>query len=164
MARVAECLGLEAQAGGVLQEPSVVAIAEGALTTCRSLNPVPQLLEARLLRILGHQLVAAQEWQRAIACYEEAVATAEVVQDLHQLSLVYSGLSLAHQEMGQIGEASRYAQKALTIHETLHDRLSQAPSRNNLGWMLLHLGELVSARRHLTHAPDMYQQPPPETL
>ena len=163
MARVAECLGLEAQAAGLLQEPSAVAIAEGALTTCRSLNPVPQLLEARLLRILGHQLVAAQEWQRAIACYEEAVATAEVVQDLHQLSLVYSGLSLAHQEIGQIGEASRYAQKALTIHETLHDRLSQARSLNNLGWMLLHLGELVSARRHLTHALDIYEEQRVET-
>jgi len=163
LARVAECLGLEAQAAGLLQEPGAVAIAEGALTTCRSLNPVPQVLEARLLRVLGHQLVAAQDWQRAIACYEEAVASSDVVQDLHQLSLVYSGLSLAHQEMGQIGEASRYAQKALTIHETLNDRLSQARSLNNLGWMLLHLGELVSARRHLTHSLDIFEEQRVET-
>src|SRR5260370_8497682 len=111
MARVAECLGLEAQAAGLLQEPSAVAIAEGALTTCRSLNPVPQLLEARLLRILGHQLVAAQEWQRAIACYEEAVATAEVVQDLHQLPLVYRGLALPRQLIGHTAHPCRSSHK-----------------------------------------------------
>src|SRR5260370_38048918 len=62
-----------------------------------------------------------------------------------------------------MGGASRYAQKALTIHETLHDRLSQARSLNNLRWMLLHLGELVSARRHLTHALDIYEEQRVET-
>src|SRR5260370_40899194 len=62
-----------------------------------------------------------------------------------------------------MGGASRYAQKALTIHETLNDRLSQARSLNNLGWMPLHLGELVSARRHLTHALEIYEEQRVET-
>jgi tetratricopeptide (TPR) repeat protein len=67
-------------------------------------------------------------------------------------------MSLAHQEIGQINEATRYAQKALTIHETLHDRLSQARSLNNLGWMLIQLGEFASARIHINRAIRMIQE------
>jgi tetratricopeptide (TPR) repeat protein len=159
----AEALGNEAQAAGLMQDPAAVQIAEGALATCRSLKPVPQVLEARLLRVLGHQLVNARQWKEAIACYEEAVAIGDVVQDLRQLSLLYSGMSLAHQEMGQIGEATRYAQKALTIHETLHDRLSQARSLNNLGWMLVRLGELAAARGHLARAMGIFEEQGVET-
>src|SRR5260370_20790901 len=148
----AEALGNEAQAAGLMQDPAAVQLAEGALATCRSLRPEPQVLEARLLRVLGHQLVAGERYTEAIACYEEAVAVGDVVQDLHQLSLLYSGMSLAHQEMGQINEATRYAQKALTIHETLNDRLSQARSLNNLGWIPVQLGGCSSARRHRRRA------------
>ena len=154
----AEALGNEAQAAGQMQDPAAVHIAEGALATCRSLRPAPQVLEARLLRVLGHQLVMIQRWKDAIACYEEAVVVGDVVQDLQQLSLLYSGMSLAHQEIGQISEASRYAQKALTIHETLNDRLSQARSLNNLGWMLVRLGEFASARNHLDRALRIFEE------
>ena len=154
----AEALGHEAQAAGLLQDPSAVQIAEGALATCRTLRPVPQVLEARLLRVLGHQLVNTQRWKEAIACYEEAVVVGDVVQDLQQLSLLYSGMSAAHQEIGQINEATRYAQKALTIHETLRDRLSQARSLNNLGWMLVGLGEFAAARSHLARALRIFEE------
>jgi tetratricopeptide (TPR) repeat protein len=154
----AEALGNEAQAAGLMQDPAAVHIAEGALATCRTIRPVPQVLEARLLRVMGHVLVANQRWSEAIASYEEAVEVGDVVQDLHQLSLLYSGMSLAHQEIGQINEATRYAQKALTIHETLHDRLSQARSLNNLGWMLIQLGEFASARIHINRAIRMIQE------
>ncbi len=159
----AEALGNEAQAAGLMQDPAAVHIAEGALATCRSLRPVPRVLEARLLRVLGHMLVAAQRWKEAIACYEEAVAVGDVVQDLHQLSLLYGGMSLAHQEIGQINEAARYAQKALTIHETLNDRLSQARSLNNLGWMLIQLGEFALARGNLDRALRIFDEQGVET-
>jgi len=154
----AEALGNEAQAAGLMQDPAALHIAEGALATCRTLKPVPKLLEARLLRVLGHMLLANQRWTEAIASYEEAVEVSDVVQDLQQLSLLYSGMSLAHQEMGQINEATRYAQKALTIHETLHDRLSQARSLNNLAWMLVRLQEFVSARTHINRAIRIVQE------
>jgi tetratricopeptide (TPR) repeat protein len=159
----AEALGNEAQAAGLMQDQASIQIAEGALATCRSLRPVPQVLEARLLRVLGHQLITGQRWKEAIACYEEAVAVGDVVQDLQQLSLLYSGMSLAHQEMGQINEATRYAQKALTIHETLHDRVSQARSLNNLGWMLVRIGEYGSARTHIDRAIRIFEEVSVET-
>jgi tetratricopeptide (TPR) repeat protein len=160
---VAECLGNEASAAALMQDPATVQIAEGALATCRSVKPVSELLESRLLGVLGNAHVAKRQWEEAIACYEEAIASADVVQDLHRLSLLYSGLSLAHQETGQIGEATRYAQKALTIHETLNDRLSQARSLNNLGYMLVNLGEFVSARRHIDRALRIFEEHGVET-
>lgn len=152
LASVAEALGHEAQAAGLMQDPAAVQIAEGALVTCRSVQPIPRLLEARLLRVLGHQLLNAHRWSDAIGCYEEALAIGEVVHDLQQLSLLYSGMSLAHQELGQINEATQFARKALTIHETLHDRLSQARSLNNLGYMLVRMGEFSAARSHIDRA------------
>jgi tetratricopeptide (TPR) repeat protein len=156
--KVAEALGHEAQAAGLMQDPAGVHIAEGALATCRSLRPIPKVLEARLLRVLGHQLLMSERWPDAIACYEEAISIGDVVQDLQQLSLLYGGMSYAHQELGQISEASRYAQKALTIHEMLHDRLSQARSLNNLGWMLVKLGEFAAARTHLDRSLAIFEE------
>jgi len=160
---VAEALGHEAQAAGLMQDPGAIQIAEGALVTCRSLQPIPQLLEARLLRVLGHQLLNAYRWNEAIGCYEEAIAIGEVVHDLHQLSLLYSGMSLAHQELGQINEATQYARKALTIHETLNDRLSQARSLNNLGYMLVRIGEFSAARSHIDRAIRIFEAHKVET-
>jgi tetratricopeptide (TPR) repeat protein len=160
---VAEALGHEAQAAGLMQDPAAIQIAEGALVTCRSLQPIPQLLEARLLRVLGHQLLGAYRWSEAIECYEESLAIGEVVHDLQQLSLLYSGMSLAHQELGQINEASQYARKALTIHETLNDRLSQARSLNNLGYMLVRIGEFSAARSHIDRSIRIFEEHKVET-
>src|SRR4029077_21163091 len=93
-----------------------------------------------------------------IACYEEAIAASDVVQDLQQLSLVYAGLSLAYQETGHVSEGVRYAQKASPIHETLHDRLSQARSMNNIGYMLVRLGRFDAARSHLIRALAIFEE------
>jgi tetratricopeptide (TPR) repeat protein len=155
---VAECLGNEAQAASLMHDAAAVSIAQGALETCRSLRPVPRVVEARLLRVLGHSLVHANRWDEAIACYEEAIAATDIVHDLQQLSLVYAGLSLAYQETGQINDAVRYAQKALTMHETLRDRLSQARSLNNIGWMLVKLGQLDGARKHIVQARSIFEE------
>src|SRR5690242_18537650 len=95
LARVAECLNNEASAAALMEDPSAVQIAEGALATCRSLKPVPSVLESRILLTLGTALVGSRRWLEAIACYEQAIAANEVVQDLHRLSLLYSGLSLS---------------------------------------------------------------------
>jgi tetratricopeptide (TPR) repeat protein/DNA-binding XRE family transcriptional regulator len=155
---IADCLGNEASAAMLTDDPAAVTIAEGALATCRSVKPVPQTLEARLLGTLGNSLVTRNRWQEAIDCYEEAIAGANVVHDLKQLSLLYSGLSMAHMETGQIHEATRYAQKALALHETLNDRLSQARSLNNLGYMLVRLGEFAAARRNLDRALRIFEE------
>jgi tetratricopeptide (TPR) repeat protein len=148
----AECLGSEASAAYLMQDPGALALAEGALATCRLLNPVPSITESRLLAVLGGVHATNQDWDAAIAAYEEAIEAGDVVQDLRRLSLMFSGLSQAYTETGHLSQASHYAQKAIAIHETLNDRVSLARSENNLGLMLLHAGETVKARGHLERA------------
>ena len=108
--------------------------------------------------MLGHALVAIHDWQAAINCYEQAIEAADVVQDLQKLSLMYSGLSLAYEELGQLEQAGRFAQKALTIHQTLNDRISQARSENNLGMLLLRGGDVLSAQAHIDRAMAMFDE------
>jgi tetratricopeptide (TPR) repeat protein/DNA-binding XRE family transcriptional regulator len=146
----AECLGHEASAAYLLQDPSALGLAERGLELCRSLQPVPRTSEARLLFVLGSVHVTNQDWQAAIDCYEKAIAAGEVVQDLRRLSLMYSGLSLAYSEVGQLNQSAYYAQRALAIHETLNDRLSLARSETNLGLLLIKRGDLSAADQHLT--------------
>ena len=155
---VAESLGNEASAAYLMEDPTAIKIAEGALATVRSLKPVPRLTESSLLGILGHALLQSHEWQAAIKCYEQAIDAADVVQDLHKLSLMYSGLSFAYEEIGQLDQAGRYAQKALAIHQTLNDRLSLARSENNLGMLLLRGGDIPAAEAHIERALAIFDE------
>ena len=160
---VAECLGNEASGAYLMEDPSALAIAQGALATVRSLKPVPRLTEARLLGVLGHTHIVNREWHAAIECYAQAIDAADVVQDLHKLSLMYSGLSLAHEELGQLDQAGRFAQKALAIHQTLSDRLSLARSENNLALLLLHSGDVAGAQTHVDRSMKLFEEMEVET-
>jgi tetratricopeptide (TPR) repeat protein/DNA-binding XRE family transcriptional regulator len=148
----AECLGSEAAAAYMMQDPGALALAEGALATCRSLNPVPSLTESRLLGILGGVHTVNHHWEAAIKSYEQSIAAGDVVQDLRRLSLSYAGLSFAYQELNNFEQATRYARRAMTIQETLNDRISLARTENNLGLLLLQSGDRVRARTHLESA------------
>ncbi len=155
---VAECLGSEASAAYLAQDPSALALAERALELCRSLKQVPKISEARLLGVLAGVHTTNQDWQEAIKRYHEAIAAGEVVQDLRRLSLMYSGLSMAYQEVGDLDQAAHYAQRACTIHETLNDRLSLARSQNNLGLLLLIRGDLAGARTHIDRSLALFEE------
>lgn len=154
----AECLGHEASAAYLLQDPSALGLAERGLDLCRSLQPVPRTSEARLLFVLGSVHATNQDWEAAIDCYERAIAAGEVVQDLRRLSLMYSGLSLAYSEVGQLNQSAYYAQRALAIHETLNDRLSLARSETNLGILLIRRGELAAAGEHLNRGLALFDE------
>jgi len=155
---IAECLGNEASAAYILEEPEAGRLAAAALSTCRSISPVPGPTEARLLMVLGSVHLANQDWEAAIDAFQKAISAGDVVQDLHRLSLLYSGLSAAHQELGQFEQAGRLAQRALNIHQTLNDRLSLARSENNLGLLLLHAGDHATARSHADRAIQLFEE------
>jgi tetratricopeptide (TPR) repeat protein/DNA-binding XRE family transcriptional regulator len=159
----AECLGSEASAAYVMEDPSAISLAEGALAMCRSIKPVPSPTESRLLMVLGTVHFANQDWQAAIDAYEQAIAAADVVQDLQRLSLIYSGLSTAYQEIGQLDQAGRLAQRALNIHQTLNDQLSLARSENNLGVLLVRAGDVYGAKAHLERALSLFEESAVET-
>lgn len=154
----AECLGSEATAAYLMQDPGALALAKGALATCRSLKPVPRMTESRLLAILGTVHSINQDWQAAIDCLEQATTAGEVVQDLRRLSLLYSNLSWAYQETGKFNEAAHFAQRALTIHETLNDRLSLARSENNLGLLYFKRGQLAQALEHVGRSLGVFEE------
>jgi tetratricopeptide (TPR) repeat protein/DNA-binding XRE family transcriptional regulator len=154
----AECLGSEASAAYLMQDPSALALAEGALATCRSLKPVPSITESRLLVVLGGVYATNHNWAAAIKSYEQAIEAGEVVQDLRRLSLSYSGMSMAYQELGNLNQAAQYARRAMAIHETLNDRVSLARSENNLGLMLLLGGDHAKARPHLERSVRLFEQ------
>lgn len=154
----AECLGHEASAAHLTQDPSAMVLAEQALEICRSMQPIPQTTEARLLFVLGSVHAANQDWQAAIDAYEKAIAAGSVVQDLRRLSMMYGGLSTAYGEIGQLNQAEYYAQRAITIHETLNDRISLARSENNLGIVLIRRGDLGAAEEHLRRSIVLYDE------
>jgi tetratricopeptide (TPR) repeat protein/DNA-binding XRE family transcriptional regulator len=158
MLMAAECLGSEASAAYLVHDPGALALAEGALATCRALNPPAPVTEARLLAILGSVHVTDHNWQLAIQAYELAIAAGDVVQDLHRLSIMYTNLSVAYQHLGRLNDAARYAHRAIGIHETLSDRLSLARSENNLGMLLIRRGDLVDAQGHLERALSLFDE------
>jgi tetratricopeptide (TPR) repeat protein len=145
---VAECMGWEAGAAQLMQDPVALSLAEEALARCRSIDPVPVTTEARLLAILGHVRMSRHEYAKAIQAYEQAVAVGAAFADLRRLSYIYGSLSLAYQENGQYAQAAQYSRRAMTIYETLHDRLNIGWAENNLALLLLKQGDLVGAVRH----------------
>jgi tetratricopeptide (TPR) repeat protein len=142
----------------MLQDPAALSLIEGALATARSLKAVPPSTEVRLLGTLAGVHATDRNWPAAIQAYEAAIAAGDGIHDLRRLSLTYSGLSLAYQELGQINQASHYSQRALAIHETLNDRASLARSENNLGLLLVRVGEPASARPHLERALRLFEE------
>jgi tetratricopeptide (TPR) repeat protein/DNA-binding XRE family transcriptional regulator len=154
----AECLGTEASAAYLVQDPGAFALVEGALAICRALNPPAPITEARLLAILGSVHTTNGDWQAAIDAYELAVAAGDVIQDLRGLSVMYTGLSWAYQELGRFNESARYAHRAIGIHETLSDRISLARSENNLGILLLKRGDLAGAQAHIERAIKLFEE------
>ena len=159
----AECLCSEAQGAYLMQDPAALSLAEGALATARSLKALPPSTEVRLLGTLGSVHATNRNWPAAIEAYEAAIAAGDSIQDLRRLSLTYSGLSLAYQETGQINQATHYSHRALAIHETLNDRISLARSENNLGVLLVRVGEASAARPHLERSLRLFEETGVET-
>ncbi len=155
---LAECLGSEATAAYQTQQTDARALAERALAICRSLNPVPQPTEARLLSILATVHVANKDWDPAVKLYEQAIEAAGSLYDLRRLATMYSGLSFAYGEMGQVEAATRYASRTIALLEVLRDRVSLARAENNLGLILLAKGDRAAAHVHLDRSIELSQE------
>jgi tetratricopeptide (TPR) repeat protein len=152
---LAECLGSQASLAYMTQQPNAVAIAERALSLCRSLNPVPQTTEARLLGVLATAQLAAYEFETAMETYKEAIEVAGSLHDLRRLALMYHGLCIAYRETGQNEAATRYANRSVALLEVLRDRVSLARIENDLGLLMMAKGDNAGARKHLDRAVEL---------
>lgn len=149
---LAECIGAQAALAKVVQSKDAMALAEKALEVCRSITPAPTPTEARLLGILAGIHVANHEWDRAIAAYEEAIASGGAVFDLRRVARMYTGLGMAYHGMGDVETAARYAMRSVALLDVLRDRVALARSENNLALVLMARGETGGARLHLERA------------
>ena len=155
---LAECLASEASLLYLTQKPGAVELVESGLALCRSLNPVPRTIEARLLTVLGNVHMSNKEWDRSIAAFEEAVDAAGVVKDLRKLALMYGGLCNAYREVGELEQAVRFANRAVTLFEVVRDQRNLAIVENNLGLILLARGEHARAREHLDRSLELHEE------
>jgi len=138
----AECLGHEASAAYLLEDPHALRLAERGLEICRSLQPVSRTTEARLLFVLGSVHIVNQDWQAAVDSYERAIAAGSIVQDLRRLSMMYGGLSIAYGEID-----ARCSLRARSINEQVIDAgLEVCIERVEDGIAFVELWSLVEAR------------------
>lgn len=149
---VVECMELQSLGLHLIDDRSALAMAEAALAACRSLQPPNRPLEARILGRLGSIHVAHHRWPQAVEFYGQAVEVAGELKDLSRVGKMYNDLGLAYEHLGDFTRSRAYAQKAITIHELLHDRLSVARAENNLGLVLIRQGQPVLAREHLNRS------------
>ena len=155
---LAECMGSEAHVACMTQQPDAQQLAERALAVCRSLKPVPETTEARLLSILATVHVANRDWEMAIKLYEDAIEAAGSLFDLGRTAKMYSGLALAYRETGHVDAAAKYASRSIALLEVLRDRVSLARAENNLGLILLAQGDRASAQKHLDRSLELAEE------
>lgn len=147
-----ECLDQIACAYFRLDDPRQGPTAEDALRACRELRPVPRHLESRILGNLALMHAHAQRWQQAVYFYEECLRASTELRNLRHRALIYDGLSLAYQRLGNLGGATSYAHKAIALYGIESDIASIALAENNLAEILLRSGHLDDAERHVQTA------------
>ena len=111
-----------------------------------------------MLAILATVHLVNKEWDEAISTYQEAIDAAGSLYDLRRLALMYSGLSDAYRETGQVDAAARFANRSIALLEVLRDRLSLARAENNLGLIMLARGDRAQAREHLDRSLGLFEE------
>jgi tetratricopeptide (TPR) repeat protein len=159
---LAECLALQASLALMTQQPGAVALAERALGLCRSLKPVPETTEARVLGVLAAAHLANSEWESAMKFYNEAIEVGGALNDLRRLALMYHGMGIAYRETGQNEAAMRYANRSVALLEVVHDRASLARIENDLGLLMMAKGDHEGAHQHLGRALELTEESEPE--
>ena len=146
---LAHALHMKSSALYLMDDPETQFVAEAALRLCRELKPTPPMLEARVLNHLAAIAVNRQEWQQAIHLYNRALAAAEPLRNLRQLSLMYEGMGMAYGNLNRPTQAREYYRRALGLYELQSDMSSMARAEVNLSLLLLAEGQLGTAEEHL---------------
>jgi tetratricopeptide (TPR) repeat protein len=159
---LAECLALQASLAYMTQRSGAVPLAERALALCRSLKPVPETTEARVLGVLAAAHLANSEWESAMKVYKEAIEVGGALNDLGRLALMYHGMGIAYRATGQNEAATRYANRSLALLEVVRDRASLARIENDLGLLMMAKGDHQGAHQHLDRALELTEESEPE--
>jgi tetratricopeptide (TPR) repeat protein len=146
---VAHALHIKSSALYLMDDPESQFVAEAALRLTRELDPTPPMLEARVLNHLAAIAVHRQQWQQAVHLYNRALAAAEPLRNLRQLSLMYEGMGMAYGNLGRPTEARDYFSRALGLYELQSDMSSIARAEVNLSELLRIEGQFTTAEEHV---------------
>jgi tetratricopeptide (TPR) repeat protein/DNA-binding XRE family transcriptional regulator len=151
-AMAVEALDWEAAALGLLEDPRALRLTEEALERCRKLDPKPTLTEARILGHIANLHVVGHSWAQAVRYYESAVEAAGAVKDLLLEGKMHHGLGAVYLRMREPAKARDHLDKALALYTFSADESSILRVEIDLGYLLLHEGQLDSAEQHLLTA------------
>ena len=147
-----EALDWEASALGLLEDPLAIDQAHDALRRCRELSPKARQIESRILGHIASIYVASESWAQAARYYEAALHAAGEVRDLLQLAKMHHGLGTVCQRMMQPSIARQHFDKAIALYTVENDRSSLYRVENDLGFLLLRVGQFDGAEQHLMQA------------
>jgi tetratricopeptide (TPR) repeat protein len=153
-----DALDWEAGCLYLLEDPQALPAAEEALRLCNELDPLHAPLKARILGHIGNMHVLRKEWGKAIRCFDSAIELGGSLQDLGRLARMYTGLSVAYQETGNLAKAAACAQRAISLHAVDRDRWQIGMAENNLGLVLLKQGDYAAAEQHLNSSLQIYTE------
>ena len=145
----AHALHMKSSALYLLDDPETQPIAEEALSRSQELEPRSPMLEARVLNHLAAIAVHREEWKKAIRLYDRALAAAEPLRNLRQLSLMHEGLGMAHNHLGHANQAADHFSRALALYSLQADYSSMARAEVNLSELLTLEGRFGAAEKHL---------------
>jgi tetratricopeptide (TPR) repeat protein len=154
---LAECIGAQAELAISTRDPEAPALARQALEVCRSLTPVPVLIEARLLDIMATALVGRRDWDGAIEHYQLAIEKAGSLFDLRRIANLYREMSESCRKAGQSEAAARFASRSAALMEVLAVRTTLARSESALGLILQTRGEPHQRRVDQSQALELGQ-------
>lgn len=108
-------------------------------------GPEDRVLLGKITVCLGHILFVRGDTGGAISQYERARDLFGSIKDLRTQGCLYSGLSLAYKERGDLKAALRYSKLGAATYQASHNALQMAAELNNVAWHYLQLGELDQA-------------------
>jgi tetratricopeptide (TPR) repeat protein len=154
---IAETLDWEAGALHRMEDVGALELEIEALRWYRALEPRLPDTEARMLEHLGTVFAGKREYDRALACWQEAIAM-PVVREFVRMGRIYHGVGLCHSQLGDYERALEALQTALVLYSQEHD-LSPVPQsgwvanvENELALVFMKLGQLGRADEFLRSA------------
>ena len=157
----AEALDWEAKSRLNAGDLDVLPLAEEALRRYRALQPRSPEIEARMLEHLATCLLRRRDFDRSRVVFGEALqqlAGRGAVRDLESMARIYHGLAGCTRASGDLRAATELMQRAVALYGVEHElnplpaRISVPKAENDLGLMLMELGQLERAERLLLSA------------
>jgi tetratricopeptide (TPR) repeat protein len=143
----AESMDWEAMALHMLESPDALRVGRSALRRYQAQESRRPETEARMLEHLGAICYGRREYEAGTAYYEAALQVTGGVRELARIARVYHGLGMCHHGLGRGRDAAELLFKAVTLYEA-EQRIAPGPMRmglprseNDLGLVLMHLGE-----------------------